>query len=131
MTRARPVTHIGRLLGVAGAAAVILAALDAGSIALTKLSVPDDVRRAGQIAATAVEGQPATRQTARIAFDAAQTEARHHGIVVSTEDFTLYPDGRVTMTAGRTAPTLLLHRVGMLSGYADVRSTVTVEPLPY
>jgi hypothetical protein len=131
MTRARPVTHLGRLLAVASTAAVVLAALDAGSVALTHISVPDDARRAGQIAATAVEGQPATRQTARIAFDAAQTETRHHGIVVSTEDFTLYPDGRVTMTARRTAPTFLLHRLEMLSGYADVRSTVTVEALPY
>ena len=119
------------VLALVAATAVTLGTLDAGSVALTRISVPDDVRRAGQIAATAVQGQPATRQTARLAFDAAQTEARHHGIVVHTKDFTLYPDGRVMMTAGRTAPTLLLHRVERLSGYADVRSTVTVEPLPY
>jgi hypothetical protein len=131
MAKPRIISPLRSLAALVTATVVVLGAVDAGSIALTKASVPDDVRRAGQVAASAVKGQPATRQTARLAFDAAQTEARKHGIVVSTEDFTLYPDGRVTLTAGKTAPTLLLHRVEMLSGYADVHSTVTVEPSPY
>jgi hypothetical protein len=126
-----PGAAVRGVLAMTAAGAFVLGALDAGSLALTKASVPDDVRRAGQIAATAVQGQPATRQTARLAFDAAQAEARQHGIVVTTEDFTLYPDGRVRLTAGKTAPTLLLEHIEPLRHYADVRSTVTVETLPY
>jgi hypothetical protein len=113
------------------AAALLVAAIDTGAVVLTRIKVPDDVRRAGQVAAEAVANQPATRQTAQTAFDAAQAEARQHGIVVTTKDFTLYPDGRVALTAGKTAPTLLLKHVEALSRFAEVQTTVTVEKLPY
>jgi hypothetical protein len=113
------------------ATAVVLGGLDAGSVMLTQIRVPDDVRRAGLVAAETVSGQPVTRQTAQLAFEAASAEAGQHGIAVSTKDFTIYPDGRVTLTGGRTAPTLLLERIEPLRHYAEVRTTVTVEELPY
>ncbi len=48
-----------------------------------------------------------------------------------SKGFTIYPDGRVTLTGTKTAPTILLHRLSFLSHFAEVSTTVTVEPLPY
>ena len=113
------------------AIALVVGSIDAGSVVLTRLAVPDDVRTAGQAAAVAAENQPVNRQTAQVAFEAAQAEARAYGIVIRTKDFTLYPDGRVTLTASRTAPTLLLDRIEPLRHYAEVTATETVSALPF
>jgi hypothetical protein len=122
---------VSRPVWLAAMVLVVLGAVDAGSVMLTRLSVPDDVRRVGHVAAAAAYGQPTTRKTAQAAFAAAQSEARHRGIVVTTDDFALYPDGRVTLTAQKTAPTLLVKRIEALSHFAEVQTTVTVEKLPY
>ena len=108
-----------------------LAVVDGGSVVLTKMSVPDDVQAAGHAAAEVAKNGPANRQTAAAAHLAAQDSAKLHGITVHTKDFTIYPDGRVTLTAGKTAPTLLLERVPQLAHLADVTTTTTVEPLPF
>lgn len=113
------------------ATVLVLGAVDAGSVFLTRMSVPDEARRAGYAAATAVEEQEATPQSVRVAFDAAREEARGRNISVSTKRFTLYPDGRVTLTARRTAPTLLLHRIPPVSHWAEVRASVTVTAVPF
>ena len=121
----RPIVY----LAVAGS--LLGGTIDAGSVMLTRLAVPDDVRTAGHAAAAAAENKPANRQTAQLAFAAAQAEARGYGIVVSVKDFTLFPDGRVTLTAGRTAPTLLLDRIEPLRHYTEVTATETVSALPF
>jgi len=108
-----------------------LALVDVGSVALTKMTVPDDVRAAGHAAAEVAKNAPPNRQTVTAAHQAAQDSAKLHGITVHTKDFTIYPDGRVTLTAGKTAPTLLLDRVPQLAHLADVTTTTTVEPLPF
>lgn len=119
---------LGRLL----AAAVFLVALiDAGSVVLANLAVPDATRAAGRAAAAAVENEPATPQVAVTAYDAARHFAGERGLRVATEDFTLYADGRVTLTASRTAPTLLLHRIPTLQDLAVVSTTTTVRPLSF
>lgn len=119
---------IGYLLA---ATLFLLALVDGGSLVLTRLAVPDDVRAAGHAAADAVVGMPATRQTVVVAYDAAAYSARKHGLSVRRKDFTVYPDGRVTLTASRTAPTLLADRVPALRNLVVVNSTATVEALPY
>ena len=48
-----------------------------------------------------------------------------------SKGFAIYPDGRVTLTGTKTAPTILLHRLSFLRHFAEVSTTVTVEPLPY
>jgi hypothetical protein len=122
-----PIRPIGYLLV---ASAVLGFGIDAGSVAMTRLAVPDDVREAGHAAAAAVEGMPVTRQAATMALDAAADEARPHGLKVRKKDFTLYPDGRISVTTSRTAPTLL-DRISVLRHYTDVRSTATVAALPF
>lgn len=126
-----PFPPVRGLLGLAVAVALVLAAVDAGSVVLTRMSVPDDVRSAGYAAAASVGDKPVNRQTAQVAFEAAQADARNYGIEVEADDFTLYPDGRVMLTAGKTAPTILLDRIEPLRHYAEVSTTVTVEKLPF
>ena len=119
-------------LGYLLAAAFLLVALiDGGSVVLTSLSVPDDTGAAGQAAAAAVEGEPATKQSAIVAFEAAQLAGAGNSLSVHTEDFTLYPDGRVSLTASRVAPTLVFHRLPWFRERAVVTATTTAQPLPF
>lgn len=123
-----PLRPIGYLLV---ASAVLGFGIDAGSVVLTRLSVPDEVREAGQAAAAAVEGEPATRQTAAVALAAAAEEGRPHGLEFRAKSFTLYPDGKVELTGTRTAPTLLLDYLPPLRHFTTVKSTATVTALPF
>jgi hypothetical protein len=114
-------------------AALVLAvlALDAGSVALTKMSSADDVQQAGYRAAEVAKNGTANRQTAVAALAAAGQDAETHEITVQGKDFTIYPDGRVTLTGTKTAPTLLMKHLSVFDRLIEVSTTVTVEPLPY
>jgi hypothetical protein len=114
-----------------GAAFLLIALIDGGSVVLTSLSVPDDTQAAGQTAAAAVEGAPATQQSVVVAFEAAQLTGTENSLRVHTKDFILYPDGRVSLTASRVAPTLALHRLPWLRELAIVTATTTAQPLPF
>lgn len=116
-------------LAVAGG--LVVAALDGGSIVLTKMQVPDDVRTAGHIAAATAAGGPIDQRTAISALEAARTEADKHDIRVSAQTFTLQPDRRITLTGTKTAPSLVAGRIGALRNLTTVTSTVTVGELPF
>lgn len=119
------------LVWTALAVALTLVVLDTGSIVLTKLAVPDQAREAGYAAAEAVEGKPVNRTTAQEALRVAREQAGTNGNGVRARDFVVRTDGRVTLTARRTAPTLVLHRIPQLRGLARVTETVTVSRLPF
>ena len=119
------------LIWTALALVLTLAALDTGSVVLTRLAVPDQAREAGYAAAEAVRDQPVDRQSAQVALRAAREQAGISGNAVRARDFVLRADGRVSLTAGRTAPTLLLHRIPQLRHLARVTESVTVARLPY
>ena len=123
-----PIRPIGYLLA---ASMVIVSGIDAGSVWLTRMSVPDNVREAGQAGAAAVEGMPATQKAAAIAYEAAAEEGRPHGLKVKAKSFTLYPGGKVELTGARTAPTLLIDRIPALRHYTKVKATTTVTALPF
>ena len=111
---------------------VLLAlALDSGSVVLTKMSSHDDIQEAGYKAASVAKQGPTTRQTAVVALTAAQQAAQAHGITVRTKGFEIYPDGSVTLTGTKTAPTLLMDHVSFLGRLTHVSTTLTVEPLPF
>lgn len=116
---------------VLAAALLLVALIDGGSVLLTHMVVPDDTKAAGHAAAAAVEDQPPTKQAAVTAFEAAQAAATGDSLTVRPKGFTLYPDAKVTLTATRTAPTLVFHRLPWLSDLTIVSSTATVTTLPY
>lgn len=112
-------------LGVAAAFGV--AVLDGGSTALTTLQVPDRVQTVGRVAATASVDKPIDRATAVAAYNAAKAQADTYGIAVDPRTFILQPDGRITLTGTKTAPTLVAGHIGPLRHLTRVRSTATVE----
>ena len=110
---------------------IVLSAIDGGSIFLTRMSVPDAALNAGYVAAAAAKGQPTTRGTALVAYRAAREDGKKRHLHIRAKDFTLYPDGKVKLTATRTARTLILHRFSASSHLAEVSATVTVSALPF
>ncbi len=115
------------VVGLAIATFLVLIAVDSGSVLLTRISVPDEARSAGVAAADEARDLPTTRQSAIRAQQVARGEARAHGLRVLSRGFVLYPDGRVHLTATRTAPTLLLHRIPGLRDLAVVTVSTTVS----
>ena len=109
----------------------LLVLIDGGSVFLTRVSVPDAARNAGYAAARAAENQPTTRRTVLVAYNAARDDGEKRDLKIKTRNFTLYPDGKVKLTATRTASTLVLRRIPSWSHWADVSATVTVSALPY
>jgi len=109
----------------------VIALVDGGSVVLAELSVPQGTEASGQAAVAAVEGLPATKQNAVTAYTAARAAGDELSLRIHTEDFTLYPDGRVTLTGSRTAPTLVFHRLPWLRDLTVVTTTATVEGLPF
>ncbi|NYD42878.1 hypothetical protein [Nocardioides panaciterrulae] len=112
-------------------AAIVLFAIDGGSVLLTKMSSPDDVRGAGYAAAAVAEKMPTNQQAAVVALHVAERDAESHGITVKDTSFVIYPGGKVTLTGTKTAPTILFHHFSWLAPLARVSTTVTVDPLPY
>lgn len=119
------------LIWLAVAAALVVAAVDGGSVVLARIKVPDDVKRAGLAAASEVEGEPVNQRAATIAYDTASRYARPLGIEIKAKTFTLYPDGRVELTGVRIAPTLVLDRIEPLRHYAKIKATETVSASPW
>jgi len=119
------------LWGLLAAATLLVALIDGGSVVLTEMSVPDDTTAAGQAGAQAVEELPATRQNVVIAFEAARAAAAGDSLKVRTKDFRLFPNGEVSLTASRTAPTLVFHRLPWFRDLTVVTSTATVSTLPF
>lgn len=119
------------LILVVLAGGLLIAAIDSGSILLTRMAIPDAAKQVGYAAAVAVENKPATRENAIVALRTARDDAENRNLVVTSKGFTLYPDGRVRLTARRTAPTLVLKRLSAFSDMADVSVTVTVDALPF
>ena len=109
----------------------VLSVIDGGSVFLTRVSVPDAARNTGYAAARAAEGQPMTRRSVLVAYNAAREDGEKRNLEIKTRNFTLYPDGKVKLTASRTARTLVLHRIPSWSHWADVSATVTVSALPF
>jgi predicted acyl esterase len=109
----------------------VLSVIDGGSVFLTRMSVPDAAKNAGYAAAAAAEDQPMTRRTVLVAYNAARDDGEKRNLQIKTRNFTLYPDGKVKLTASRTARTLVLRRIPSWSHWADVSATVTVSALPY
>jgi hypothetical protein len=125
------ISSVRGLVLTLAAVVFVLGAIDGGSIFLTRMSVPDAALNAGYVAAAAAKGQPTTRGTALVAYRAAREDGKKRDLQIRTKDFTLYPDGKVKLTATRTARTVVLHRIPDWSHWADVSATVTVSALPY
>ena len=100
---------------------------DVISITSTRLSVHDTARGAARDAADA-SGK--TRDPAT-AYTAAQTFATELNALnqVDPATFALAEDGSVRLSLERTAPTLVVERIGWIRHWAEVRDSGTAAPL--
>lgn len=123
-TLPRPRVHIpGRKLiaGVPLVALLIVGAADLASVALVKLSAPDDAGEAARAGVTAIQyDRSATPQTAQEAYDAAKEVAQLHRLDIDEKSFVVHADGSVEFTARRSSPTLLFQH---LPGLRDLTET--------
>lgn len=94
---------------------------DLVSLGATRFQAEDHAQTAARAAAGAYAG-PTSLQAA---YDAAVAEVVAHGDTIDPQTFSVSPEGTVTLTLHRLAPTLLVEKVGPLREYADVRRTVT------
>jgi hypothetical protein len=94
---------------------------DAVSLAAAHFSAEDRAQTAAR-AASSVYRAPADLQKA---YEAAHFSAAEQGDTIAPTDFSIGPDGRVTLTLQRTAPTLLLEKIAPLRGWAEIRTTVS------
>jgi hypothetical protein len=105
-----------------------LVVLDAGSVFMTRLSLTDDGHQAGRAVARAVTGLPMTPATAETGYEAALgVTGEKDGVTVRKTDFEVLPNGGVTLTVVRTAPTLVVQRVSWLEHFGVVEVSVVVE----
>jgi hypothetical protein len=105
---------------------------DLGSVAVVRLSIPDDAHEAGRAAVQAIENvRMPTSLNAKLAYDAAAGVAALHRQVVDPATFTIYSDGAVKLTVRRTAPTVLFKHVPGLNHLPKVNATTIVERVRY
>jgi hypothetical protein len=104
---------------------------DGGSVLAMNFIVPDDTSAAGKAAASAVEEMPTDEQAVTSAFAAARTAGTEDSLRIHRRGFRLFPDGRVTLTASREAPTLVFEHLPWLNELTDISATTTEEPQPF
>ena len=115
MTR---VVSVLAVLGVLG--------FDAVSLASARFTAEDHAQTAAREAA-ATWAQSHVLQTA---YDAALAEVLESGDTIDAASFAATPEGSVTLTLRRTAPTLVLERIPPLREWATMTATVTARPAP-
>ena len=76
-------------------------------------------------AARAAADAHRTGSNLQAAYDAALAEVVEHGDTIDAGSFTVAPDGRVSLTLRRTAPTLIMEKVAPLREMAEVERRVT------
>ena len=81
-----------------------------------------------QSAVRAASSSYASGKDLQQAYDAALAEVVEHGDTIDPQTFTVTPDGAVTLTLHRTAPTMLVEKIAPLREWADVRRTVSATP---
>ncbi len=111
-------------LGLAVAGVVLF---DAASIGTAAISLQDTAQGAAREAADAVE----TSRDPAVVHGAAQQFATEQNVLNTVDPASLVvgADGSVTVTVGRTAPTLVVQRVRWIAQWAELEQTRTAAPL--
>jgi hypothetical protein len=62
------------------------------------------------------------------AYDAALAQVTEHGDSIDPHTFTVSPAGAITLTLHRTAPTMVVEKIGPVRDWAEVEVTVSATP---
>ena len=109
------ITRLVLLFGVAG-----LVLFDAISIGTTAMTLSDQGSTAAQAASEAWQTGNKSAQTAYNAAVAAAV-GQNPDDVIATKDFRVDGDGTVHLTVSRTAPTLIVYRIGPIKNWAHIQ----------
>ena len=104
------------VLGVVG--------FDLVSLGAARFQAEDHAQTAVRAASEAYR----TPNDLQAAYDAAYAEVAEHGDTIDPQTFSVAADGRVTLTLRRTAPTMLVEKIGPLRPWAEVERTVSARP---
>jgi hypothetical protein len=107
---------IAVVLGLVG-----IALFDAISIGSTAVTIADQGSYAARAASEVWQQEQDLQKTYAAAVAAAQEENADN--TVAAKDFRVDEDGTVHLTVARTAPTIVVRRIGPLANWAHVRHT--------
>ena len=112
---------------VAGLGAAGLLVFDGLSIATASVTLQDQAASAAREGMTILEHTP----TAQAVYDAALASATGDDPLnmLAPADVRTGPDGTVTLTLHRTAPTLVLRHIGWCRDWADRSATASAAPM--
>ncbi|MGQ0846209.1 MAG: hypothetical protein ACT4QF_18970 [Sporichthyaceae bacterium] len=106
----------------------IVAAFDAGTIAVMRMAAPDNAAEAGRAGVSAIfDSRDPTPANAQVAFDAAKSVSDMHGETIDPTSFRIHSDGSVTLTVAKSTDTVLLKYVPGLRSLTDTQTTQTVS----
>lgn len=121
-----------RAIGLLLLAVVAALLWDSGASFLNRLSAQDGVRDAGRAAVEITSSGGALTDSvvsrAYVEADLVAQEREGHIVPDGPQAFRVRPDGAVTLTLTRTAPTVLFKHVPMLRPWAQARETWTATP---
>ncbi len=94
------------------------------SLGAARFQAEDHAQAAARAANASYRSTPDLQK----AYDAALAEVAQHGDTIDPQTFTVGPDGTVTLTLRRTAPTMLVEKIGPARQWAEVDVTLSAAP---
>jgi len=113
-------TRIAVVLSLLG-----LVAFEVLSIAVTNVSLQD----VGAASADAALTEYSQHHNAATAYEAAAAYAESQGATIPKRSFIMNPDGSVGFEVRKTAPTLVIYRIGPLAKFAKVVVSIDSAPV--
>lgn len=104
------------LLGVVG--------FDLVSLGAARFQAEDHAQAAVRAANESWKSAPDLQR----AYDAALAEVVEHGDTIDPQTFTVGADGNITLTLRRTAPTMVVEKIGPARSWAEVDVTLSARP---
>ena len=115
---------LGWLTKVVAVLAVLgVIGFDAISLGAARFQAEDHAQLAARAAAETYK----SGKDLQAAYDAALAEVLEHGDSIDPQTFSVAPDGTVTLTLLRVAPTMLVERIGPVRDWANMTSTVSAR----
>src|SRR5688500_4889246 len=115
---------LGWLTKVVAVLAVLgVIGFDAISLGAARFQAEDHAQLAARAAAETYK----SGKDLQAAYDAALAEVLEHGDSIDPQTFSVAPDGTVTLTLLRVAPTMIVERIGPVRDWANMTSTVSAR----
>ena len=115
---------LGWLTKVVAVLAVLgILGFDAISLGAARFQAEDHAQHAARAAAESYRHS----KDLQTAYDAAVTEVLEYGDSIDPQTFSVAPDGTVTLTLLRVAPTMVIEKIGPARDWARMHSTVSAR----